>query len=145
MKTKWICKGCSSGCIVETEEDLAEHSKCVRWELSISKWEKSKSMNEMMEELMNLYPGNQWNFIYSMEKDAGGEYVPGCFARFGKLYYGEDSSDDTFVILYLDDNGQAVDSEDFVTYYECADGGLETSPEQAVKMIYDEVMRRRHK
>ena len=144
---KWLCKGCAKRCTAETDEDLSKQGKCLRWEMSLPDWvlvsPAKKSLEAMMEELLSLYPGTAWNISYRRTKDEGGEYVPHSFVVFGKMYYGKGESKDIFTPLYLDDKGQVVDSEDFTTYYEAADGGLETDLLCTVSNIYDEVMKRR--
>ena len=99
-----------------------------------------KPLEQMMEELLRLYPNHHWELSMRMERDGGhGDLVSCIFAGFG--YTNEDRD---FMSAYINESGDVCEQDD-PGAFELADWSLEWTYYALVKGIYDEVMKRRSK
>lgn len=99
------------------------------------------TLDQMLEELLALYPGTEWRIEIHRTRDPGGAMVPSVCAMLGR--YGINDAFDDFSPIYIDDKGEEVDSDDFEKYYEVGDAFIDSAVEDVVKSIYDEVMKRK--
>lgn len=107
------------------------------------------TIDQMMIDIIKLYPENEWKIEYSFKKDAGNELVPYCFVSFGKY----DEEIDEFFPLYIDSNGkevkltirQKIDGKPIEGVYECAIFYYETDVCSCVREIYKNIKYRNKK
>ena len=100
----------------------------------------AKTLDQMLDELLTLYPGTDWRIEIRRTQDQGGTLVPSVCAMLGR--YGISDAFDDFPPIYIDDKGEDVDSDDFEKYYEVGDAFIDSTVEDVVRSIYDEVMKR---
>lgn len=100
---------------------------------------KERSLEEMMWELISLYPGHHWELSMRRELDGGhGDPVFCIYAGLGDYDY----ESEEFIPVYINSKGDKCDEND-PDAFELAYWSLDWTYYDLVKGIYDEVMKRR--
>ena len=97
-----------------------------------------------MEEVLKLYPGNEWQTKVMLTTDEEHELVPVSSVSFGRWHNGE-SGEWNFLTLILDEHGNQLPNVGPLSevYYECSDSSLETPAEVLIEQICNEILKRK--